>query len=442
MNRAFWKLLVGQYKEGWNDYEWRWETEEFPSKRPDVNALLWRGEELRGRRLLVFSEQGLGDVIQFVRYLPLLLEREANVTFLTSAKVIRLLRPLTAKIAVISATKETTYDFQCALMSLPYRFNTDLSSIPNKVPYLAAEEELVARWKARIGGHGFKVGIAWQGNPRASIDQGKSIPVAEFVPLSGLPGVRLISLQKHDGLDQLALLQPDSKIETLGDDFDNELDAFVDTAAVMESLDLIITSDTSIAHLAGALGRPTWVALKHVPDWRWMLDRDDSPWYPTMRLFRQSARDDWRSVFAAIEQELRSLLGWQKGCTITSDRPDVRINPTAQLASTLSQALALHQAGRLAEAEQNYLQILKAQPDQFDCLHLLGVIFSQRGNYAEAVRQIDVALKINPKAASAHNNRGTALRDLKRPAKRWRATTRRSRSSPTTQRRTIIAAMR
>ena len=123
--------------------------------------------------------------------------------------MIRLLRPLTAKIAVISATKETTYDFQCALMSLPYQFNTDLSSIPNKVPYLAAEEELVAGWKARIRGHGFKVGIFWRGNPRASIDQGKSIPVAEFVPLSGLPGVRLISLQKHDGLDQLALLQPE-----------------------------------------------------------------------------------------------------------------------------------------------------------------------------------------------------------------------------------------
>ena len=264
---------------------------------------------MRERRLLVFSEQGLGDVIQFVRYLPLLLEREANVTFLTSAKLIRLLRPLTAKIAVISATNENAiYDFQCALVSLSHQFNTNLSSIPNQVPYLAAEEELVARWKAGIGEHGFKIGIAWQGNPRAPIDQGRSIPVAEFVPLSGLPGVRLISLQKHYGLDQLALLQPDSKLETLGDDCDNGPDAFVDTAAVMESLDLIITSDTSIAHLAGALGRPTWVVLRHVPDWRWMLDRDDSPWYPTMRLFRQSARDDWRSVFAAIERELRSLL--------------------------------------------------------------------------------------------------------------------------------------
>ncbi len=233
--------------------------------------------------------------------------------------------------AVISATKENaTYDFQCALMSLPHRLNTVLSSIPNKVPYLAAEEELVARWKERIGEHGFKIGIAWQGNPQAPIDQGRSIPLAEFVPLSGLPGVRLISLQKHHGLDQLARLPSDCKIETLGDDFDNGPDAFVDTAAVMESLDLIITSDTSIAHLAGALGRPTWVALKYLPEWRWMLDRDDSPWYPTMRLFRQSERGDWRLVFAAIERELRSLLD-QKGRSITSATSDVRITPTAQI---------------------------------------------------------------------------------------------------------------
>src|SRR5262249_54734872 len=153
-----------------------------------------------------------------------------------------------------------------------------------------------------------KIGIAWQGNPRAPTDLSRSIPLAQFVPLSRLSSVRLISLQKHHGLDQLAALEPDSKIERLEDDFDSGPDAFVDTAAAMESLDLIITSDTSIAHLAGALGRPTWLALTHVPDWRWMLDRDDSPWYPTMRLFRQSQKDDWRSVFATIEHELRSLL--------------------------------------------------------------------------------------------------------------------------------------
>jgi hypothetical protein len=172
-------------RSGWKDYEWRWESKEFPSKRPNIDALPWRGEDLSGRRLLVFAEQGLGDVIQFVRYLPLLLERKPIVTLLTTVKLLCLLRPLTMKMAVINAIKEKdAYDFQCAPMSLPLRFNTDLSSILSKVPYLAAEEELVARWKACIGEHGFKIGLAWQGNPRAPIDQGRSIPLAEFVPLS------------------------------------------------------------------------------------------------------------------------------------------------------------------------------------------------------------------------------------------------------------------
>src|SRR5262245_54345954 len=403
-NRALCRLLAGQYEDGWKDYEWRWEAKDFPGKRPNINAPLWRGEELRGRRLLVFDEQGLGDVIQFVRYLPLLVERQATVTLLTTRKLFRLLRPLAKKMEVIGSTKDNdTYDFQCALMSLPLRFNTDLSSIPDQVPYLAAEEKLVARWKARIGEHGFKIGIAWQGNPKAPMDQGRSIPLAEFVPLSGLPGVRLISLQKHHGLDQIARLPASCKIETLGDDFDSGSDAFVDTAAAMESLDLIITSDTSIAHLAGALGRPTWLALRHVPDWRWMLDRDDSPWYPTMRLFRQPERDDWRSVFDAIGQELRSLLDVQKRRAILLD-----------LTAAFKQALAFHRAGRFADAENLYRQILETHPNHFDSLHLLGVVYGQLDKHAEAVRQIDAALRINPNDAPAFNNRGNALLELKR----------------------------
>ncbi len=193
-------------------------------------------------------------------------------------------------------------------MSLPRQFNTELSSIPNKVPYLKAEPELETRWRARIGARGFKIGIAWQGNPSVKIYEGRSIPLKEFVPLSRLAEVRLISLQKHVGLDQLAHLPRDVTVETLGDTFDNGPDAFIDAAAVMNGLDLIITSDTSIAHLAGALGRPTWVALKYDPDWRWLLDREDSPWYPTLRLFRQPERKNWTQVFAKIEAELRLLL--------------------------------------------------------------------------------------------------------------------------------------
>ena len=308
-NEGLLRLLTGDFSRGWGKFEWRWEIKDFPSKRPNI-APPWRGEDLTGRHVVIFSEQGLGDVVQFARYLPLLVERKAKITFLTDEKLIRLLRPLGAQIKIASGLEgKEVFDFQCALMSLPHWFKTDLSSIPNKVPYLAAEEELSHRWKERIGENGFKIGIAWQGNPEAKIDQGRSIPLEEFIPLTRLPGVRLISLQKHHGLDQLTRLPADAKIETLGDDLDSGPDAFIDTAAVMHNLDLIITSDTSIAHLAGALGRPTWVALKYIPDYRWMLDRDDSPWYPTMRLFRQQDRDNWQPVFRQIEEQLQSLLG-------------------------------------------------------------------------------------------------------------------------------------
>ena len=307
-NRGRGRLLLGCYKEGWQDYEWRWEARDFPSKRPDLNVPNWQGDNLIGRHLLIYSEQGLGDIIQFVRYLPLLLQRGCKITLLTPEKLARLFRHAIPGVNISGTLHGLDgIDAQAALISLPYLLDTDLSSVPNNVPYLKAETELEAHWRARIGVHGFRIGISWQGNPRGEIDLGRSVPLREFVRLSHIPGVRLISLQKDVGLDQLSDPPNDTKVESL-DGLDNGVDAFVDTAAVMTNLDLIITCDTSIAHLAGALGRPTWVALKHVPDWRWMLDREDSPWYPTMRLFRQAQRDDWASVCSKMDEALRALI--------------------------------------------------------------------------------------------------------------------------------------
>src|SRR5262249_2844689 len=301
-NRGMCRLLAGQYKDGWADYEWRWKAKEFQSKHPDIAAPVWQGEDVAGRNIAVFSEQGLGDIIQFVRYLPELARRHAKVTFFVNVKLIRLFKDLPIELRAFNTSHPgETFDFQCALMSLPLRFGTDVASIPNRTPYLRAERNLATKWKAHIGDSGFRIGIVWQGKA----DWGRAIPLAEFLPLSRVPGVRLISLQKHHGLDQLAGLPADAGIELLGEDFDAGPDAFVDTAAVMENLDLIITTDTSIAHLAGALGRPVWVALKRVPDWRWMLDRQDSPWYPTMRLFRQQRDGEWKHVFANIQECLR-----------------------------------------------------------------------------------------------------------------------------------------
>ena len=309
------KLLLGRYPEGWADREWRWQTQDFLGARPKLDAPHWRGEEINGRRILIYAEQGLGDTLHFARYLPLLAERGANVTFLAPPSLLRVLRPLISKIEVIGALeKDRRFDLQCVLMSLPLRFGTEVGSIPNKVPYLEPETDRVAHWGQFIGTHGFKIGIAWQtkiGSTPVARTSGRrrSIPLAELARLGRLPGVRLISLQKHHGTDQLPHLAGDVTVESLGDGFDNGPDAFVDTAAAMSCLDLIVTVDTSIAHLAGALARPTWVALRYAPDWRWLRERDDSPWYPTLRLFRQDTEGDWKSVVVKMERALGSMLG-------------------------------------------------------------------------------------------------------------------------------------
>jgi len=301
-------LLKGDFASGWPLYEHRWRQQVNAGKRPAFTAPVWQGEPLEGRKILVHAEQGLGDVVQFCRYLPLLRQRGAEVVFLVAGKMCALLRSACPDIAFSSAIADAqsrAADFQIAIMSLPLVFGTTLENIPAAVSYLKPDAERVERWREKIGTHGFRVGICWQGKPDVSADPARSFPLAMLAPLASIPGVRLISLQKSEGVEQIA--QCGFDIETLGDDFDAGSDGFVDTAAVMENLSLVISPDTAIAHLAGALGRPTWVALKSVPDWRWLLDREDSPWYPTMRLFRQPTGRDWEDVFLRMRSELERL---------------------------------------------------------------------------------------------------------------------------------------
>jgi hypothetical protein len=206
------------------------------------------------------------------------------------------------------------FDLHVPLLSLPRLFGTTLENVPVDVPYLDAEPELVETWHRRLASYpGFKIGIAWQGNPKFRLDRVRSIPLAEFEPLADVPGVHLLCLQKGLGREQLAAPQRRFPVTDLSGQLDESTGAFVDTAAVMKNLDLVITSDTSIAHLAGVLGVPVWVALHDVPDWRWLLNRDDSPWYPTMRLFRQSSLGQWEDVFHRIAKALRERLGVSAG---------------------------------------------------------------------------------------------------------------------------------
>jgi tetratricopeptide (TPR) repeat protein len=290
-------LLAGRFDEGWQEYEWRFAANAAhmaPSGLPR-----WTGDDLAGRTLLLRAEQGMGDTIQFCRYVGLAAAQGPVVL-----EVQRGLRPLLRDIApsVIEVGERLPSSaVWCPLLSLPRIFGMQAPA----PPYLAADPELVARWRARIGSHGRRIGIAWQGNPAAATDRGRSIPLREFLPLAHVPDVRLISLQKHHGVEQLATAPEGLQIETLGEDFDAGPGAFMDAAAVMQCLDLVITSDTSIAHLAGALGRPVWVGLQHVPDWRFLLEGEDCLWYPSMRLFRQARRGDWGSVFSRMVERLR-----------------------------------------------------------------------------------------------------------------------------------------
>ena len=299
-------LLSGELPAGLRSYEWRKQLD--LAAAPEASAPAWLGDEdIAGKTLLVYADQALGDTIQFCRYAKLAEERGARVLLAVQPQLRELLAGLSPTIRVLAAGEPPAgIDYHSALMSLPLAFRTTLADIPAPIPYLRADPQRIAHWRERLGPKGFRIGVAWQGS-RNRIDRGRSVPLTMFAPLAGIPGVRLISLQKDAGPGQLDDPASGAPLETLGDSFDSGPQAFLDSAAVLMHLDLVISSDTALVHLAGALGRPTWVALQQVPDWRWLLDRADSPWYPTMRLFRQPRPGDWVSVFAAIRQELAHL---------------------------------------------------------------------------------------------------------------------------------------
>jgi tetratricopeptide (TPR) repeat protein len=301
LNLAVVLLLAGRFTEGWEEYEWRFRAG--AARLPPCDQPQWNGEPLAGRTLLIRAEQGMGDTIQFCRHVPL--AAGGRVIFEVQPGLRRLMSHLPGISEVVTVGETLLrFDLYCPLLSLPRL----LGNQGAPVPYLTAEPDRVALWRDRLGTGGYRVGIAWQGNPASAAERGRSVPLEHFLPIAQIPGVRLISLQKHHGLEQLDAAPAGLRIETLGDDFDGGPDAFIDTAAVMQSLDLVVTSDTSVAHLAGALGRPVWLALQHVPDWRWLLESDESAWYPTMRLFRQTERGDWGGVFARIAERLAGML--------------------------------------------------------------------------------------------------------------------------------------
>ncbi|MBM3349884.1 MAG: tetratricopeptide repeat protein [Betaproteobacteria bacterium] len=300
-------LLQGDFNEGLQLYESRWDgAEDAKEQRRHFGQPLWSGgNTLKGKTLLVHTEQGLGDTIHFCRYIKLVQQLGAEVIFEVQPSLVELLSNLDGVFKLVQRGGVLpSFDYHCPLLSLPLAFKTTLDSIPSEIPYLSTESTRVNRWKDHLGDDGFKVGICWHGTQNI---KGRSVPIAFFHELSQIPSVRLISLHKGDGEKYLDSLPSGMRVETFDSTFDSK-GAFLDTAAVMMCCDLVITIDTSIAHLAGALGVRTWVLLKLIPDWRWLLDRSDSPWYPNMRLFRQKNPDEWLHVFKQMTAVLNAEL--------------------------------------------------------------------------------------------------------------------------------------
>jgi tetratricopeptide (TPR) repeat protein len=296
-------LLNGDFENGLPLYEWRWKIKTMSAPRP-FHQPQWAGEELSGRTILLHAEQGLGDILQFIRYVPLVIGRGGQVILECPSTLIRLFSQLpNIREIVVTGAPLPHFDVHCPLMTLPLAFKTDLNSIPASIPYLAADAALSEPWKERLDSdnRGRRTGLVWAGASRHTNDRNRSIRLSQFAPLASVPNAVFFSLQKGDAAKQTP---PPGMIWR---DFTADIADFADTAALLENLDLVITVDTSVAHLAGAMGKPVWLLLPFVPDWRWFLLREDSPWYPTMRLFRQATRGDWADVMNRVSEALKEF---------------------------------------------------------------------------------------------------------------------------------------
>ncbi len=303
LDHAISLMALGEFRAGWAAYEVRLHMGAEPRVQTD-RWPIWQGEALVGKRLLVLAEQGLGDTLQFLRYVRDLAALGAEVIVHVPERLIPLLRGLDAECQVVTdLLADMVVDFEVPVMSLPHRLGRYEIEPAAPVQYLAADAERVRAWARRLdkGTGGLRVGIAWQGNPTFIDDAKRSFPLSTFSDLATLDGVRLINLQKDIGTEQMDAI--DFPVERFGPHVDHD-GAFVDTAAILENIDLLITSDSAIAHLAGAMGRPVWLALPFVADWRWGQAGETTAWYPSMRLFRQTSDSDWAGVFAEIRTAL------------------------------------------------------------------------------------------------------------------------------------------
>jgi tetratricopeptide (TPR) repeat protein/ADP-heptose:LPS heptosyltransferase len=436
-------LTHGNFALGWEEYEQR---EEARRLRKKFTQPQWKGEPLEGARILLHPEQGLGDTLQAVRYVPMVAARGGQVVLAVQQPLYRLLARTEGAWQVIS-DGGTVSDFrwQCPLFSLPLAFGTELSTIPAKIPYIYADAAMAKAWAQRMPGNTLRIGLAWGGYANHPRNFQRCMPLERLAPLTTLEGTTFYSLQVGPPAQRLKELGP--RVHLI--DLQDELKDFADTAAVVANLDLVISIDTSVVHLAGAMGKPVWVLINNSPDWRWLLEREDSPWYPTARLFRQSTEGNWQEVVTRVEGELRELVtrtgkvttqvgarhvvSLQSGEATTEGRVPVPpregagtgfaflcgslpgafrraeksapagghsaskpLSLSPRVRKYLTKGIKHHQAGRLGPAEACYRRSLKADPRCPQALHLLGLLARQAGHFQEAIRLLGEELALNP----------------------------------------------
>jgi Flp pilus assembly protein TadD len=303
-NLALAYLLTGDFSQGWREHEWRLKVPDIMGDR-SLPQPRWNGETLDGKTILLRCEQGFGDMIQFLRFVPLVTGRSGRVVLESPPELFRLLKDFSGIAQLVQRGQALPgFDVQCHLSSLGGIFNTTAETIPSEIPYVKADVDLVRQWAGRFdaGDKRLRVGIAWAGRSTHTNDRNRSMPLAQLAPLASLDSIAFFSLQKEPARPA----DIDALMKAKLIDWTNDFTDFADTAAMIENLDLIVTVDTAVAHLAGAMGKQVWVMLPWIPDWRWMLNRVDSPWYPTARLFRQPGAGDWGNVLQTVAASLQN----------------------------------------------------------------------------------------------------------------------------------------
>jgi len=398
-------LQMGDLKNGFAEYEWRWQSPDFAKNKSLHNfpQPRWDGSDLQGRTIAIYTEQGFGDAIQFIRYIPLVKARGARVIFECEPALMRLFATVEGIDQLVEwGAQLPAFHVHTSLMSLPHLLGTTLETIPAQVPYLYGSEASEALKRLLRTDLPIKVGIVWGCKPTHGTAHKRSCSLGEFSPLLDIPGVAFYSLQKGPQVRELDQFQ--DKIISL----DPMLQDFADTAAIIAQLDLVISIDTAVAHLAGAMGKPVWVLLPFAPDWRWMLHRTDSPWYPTMGLFRQSQPGDWSGVFVAVKTALQSFL------KLAADR-------------LYNQGNALRKQGRHQQAIAHYHQSLTLQPNNANVYNNIAITLHNLQNFSEAIAYYQRASELDPNNANFYYNLGTAMlsagRDLQEVIRQYQKAT-------------------